>query len=74
MLVYINVLINDIIIILSLQEIAVILNVLGFSNPIPFCIAKGVGAEYIALLGYIPPLIIFTTIIGFIIGYVPMIN
>jgi hypothetical protein len=52
----------------EIDAIGVIVNALGFSVPIPFCISKTIGAEYIALLHYIPPLIIVTMVQIFVIG------
>ncbi|XP_019851702.1 PREDICTED: uncharacterized protein LOC109581757 [Amphimedon queenslandica] len=52
----------------AIDPVAVVVNVLGFSVPIPFCISQSLGAEYVALFGYIPPLIMIAACLGFVLG------
>lgn len=51
-----------------IQPIAVIVNLLGFSIPIPLCISESLGAQYVALLGYIPPFIMISQCLLFVFG------
>lgn len=53
---------------LFIQGLSIMLNLLGFSVPIPLCLWEGVTAQYVALLGYIPPVLALLTIIGYIIA------
>ena len=50
------------------QGVAILLNLLGFSVPIPLCISRSLEAQYVALLGFIPPLVVFTEILIFVLG------
>ena len=50
------------------QVLSIVLNLLGFSVPIPLCLWEGIQAQHIALLGYIPPALALFTIIGYVIA------
>ena len=56
------------------QALSIVLNVLGFSVPLPLCISQTIGAHYIALFGYLSPLLASITIAAFVVGYAPIIN
>ena len=48
------------------QVVGIMVNLLGFSVPIPLCISKNLKAHHIALLGYISPILALVTVAGYI--------
>ena len=54
---------------ISLQPLTILTNMLGFSIPIPLCISTSLQAQHIALLGYIPPILMLATVTGYVIRW-----
>ena len=52
---------------LPLQGLGYFLNLFSLSIPIPMCVSQTLPAHIVALLGYIPPLLILGTVIVYII-------
>jgi len=50
-----------------LQGLGYFLNLFSLSIPIPWCVSQTLPAHIVALLGYIPPLLILGTLIVYII-------
>ena len=50
-----------------LQGLGYFLNLFSLSIPIPWCVSQTLPAHIVALLGYIPPLLILGTVIVYII-------
>ena len=48
----------QIIIVLSHLQIDILVNLLGFSLPIPTCFTEDISPVYVALLGLVPPLLV----------------
>lgn len=44
------------------QPLAILTNIVGFSIPIPLCVSTSLQAQHIALLGYIPPILVLATV------------
>ena len=52
-----------------LQGLGYFLNLFSLSIPIPMCVSQTLPAHIVALLGYIPPLLILGTVIVYIIWW-----
>ena len=50
------------------QPLSIILNLLGFSLPIPLCLSSSIRAYYMALFGFITPLLIISCIAAYTIA------
>ena len=54
---------------ISLQ-IDILVNLLGFSLPIPTCFTEDISAVYVALLGLVPPLLVTLVTIIYVLRYI----
>ncbi|KAL5515915.1 hypothetical protein EMCRGX_G001160 [Ephydatia muelleri] len=52
----------------KIQDIGVFLNLLGFSLPIPLCLSPSIKAYYVALFGYISPLLVMISIATYVLA------
>lgn len=52
---------------ITLQPLSILTNLMGFSIPIPLCISTHLQAQHVALLGYIPPILMLSTVVGYVI-------
>jgi len=48
----------------------VLVNLLGFSLPIPSCFTKDIPALYVALLGLVPPLLVTLVTVAYVLRYI----
>ena len=51
-------------------QIDILVNLLGFSLPIPTCFTKDISAVYVALLGLVPPLLVTLVTIIYVLRYI----
>lgn len=51
-------------------QIDILVNLLGFSLPIPTCFTKHISALYVALLGLVPPLLVTLVTVIYVLRWV----